>query len=389
MTKQIYPFWIFYAAAWLLYSVCLGAVFIGVGNRFDFSLLLTISCNVAPAVLLGLMVFQICRKLKWSERSRPRFFITHFLLLFLFTFSWCFLTLLFLSILSFVQRGEWNFIRWDYFATLWQLFSGAMVYLTIASSVYVKQVNESLQIEELRNAELELRAVRAESARSSAELAALRSQLNPHFLFNTLHSLMALVRTDADTAELAIERFALMLRYVLQSQQENQIAAADVTFAEEWNFVENYLELERLRLGERLRLTTEIEPGALLYRLPAFTLQPIVENAVKHAIAPRAAGGLLCITAETDAKDNLVIKVSDDGAAAAGNYSMNGQNGNGQNTKGLGLRLVRESLAARYGVAADLTIESGRDGGFTVLITIPRTTSGEGNFSFSNDKQQN
>lgn len=89
---------------------------------------------------------------------------------------------------------------------------------------------------------------------------------------------MALVRTAADTAEAAIERFALMRRCVLESQRENKAASADVTFAEEWNFVQNYLELERLRLGERLKLTTEIEDVALGYLLPAFTLQPIVEK---------------------------------------------------------------------------------------------------------------
>jgi sensor histidine kinase YesM len=171
--------------------------------------------------------------LKWKDRAHLKFILIHVFSLFLFTFSWSFLGLFCLSVLSFIQRGSWVFIRWDNFALLWQLFSGAMVYLTIVSSVYVRQVNENLQIEERRNADLEMRAVRAEAARASAELAALRSQLNPHFLFNTLHSLMALVRTDAETAEAAIERFSLMLRYVLQSQSENRDVSADITFAEE------------------------------------------------------------------------------------------------------------------------------------------------------------
>lgn len=376
MAKRNYRFWIFYAAAWLVYAACLGMVFVGVGNRVDFNLPLQILCNVAPAALLGLLVFQICERLKWSERARPRFFLNHIFSLFLFAFSWCFLTLLCLSILSFVRRGEWVFVRWDYFATLWQLFSGAMVYLTIASSIYVKQTGESLRAEERRSAELELRATRAESARASAELAALRSQLNPHFLFNTLHSLMALVRIDADTAEAAIERFALMLRYVLESQRENKTVSADVTFAEEWNFVCNYLELERLRLGERLMLTTNIEPVALNFRLPAFTLQPIVENAIKHSIAPRGGGGKLCIDARADGQNNLVIKVSDDGKAAAANFRANGQNGSGgDNGNGLGLKLVSESLTARFGTAATLTVEPETREGFMVAITIPRVTA--------------
>ncbi len=365
--KRNYRFWIFYAAAWLLYGACLGVVFLGVGNRLDFNLPLTIFCNVAPAAVLGLLVFQICRRLKWSERRQPLFVSIHLLSLISFSALWCFLTLLDLSLLSFLQRGVWAFVRWDVFALQWQFFSGVMAYATIASAVYVKQINENLQAEERRSSELRLRAVRAEAARASAELSALRAQLNPHFLFNTLHSLMALVRTDADTAEEAIERFALMLRYVLRSQEKSETTTTtDVTFGEEWNFVQNYLELERLRLGERLQLKTEIEPAAFAYRLPAFTLQPIVENAVKHGIAPRAGGGRLHIKARIN-NENLIITVRDDGRAKS---PANNENGNG-----LGLRLVRESLATRFGSAASLNTENVINQGFKVSIIVPGVDS--------------
>lgn len=377
--KKSRRFWLVYCAGWLAYGVSLAAVFVGVGYHFDINLLLTVLCNVLPASLLGVVVVLICGRLTWRGRRQPRFTLIHIFLLILFAVSWCFFTLLDLSLLSFIQRGVWNFIRWDNFATQWQLFSGVMAYMTLVSSVYVKQINENLQIEERRNAELQIRAARAEAARSQAELAALRAQLNPHFLFNTLHSLMALVRNDANTAEEAIERFAQMLRYVLQSQNERKAIATDVTFADEWNFVQNYLELERLRLGERLKLTTEIEPAALAYHLPAFSLQPIVENAVKHAIAPRARGGQIRITAHSD-KDNLVIEVSDDGTGKS--------NGNAPNNNGLGLRLVRESLAARFGSAASLTTESAPNEGFKVSIMIPRTNPSGKDFDFSENKRQ-
>lgn len=373
-------FWLVYSVAWLAYGASLGAVFVGGGSRLDGDLLITILCNVFPAALLGILVVQICRRLKWSERKQPQFVLIHILSLVLFAALWCFLTLLGLSVVSFLQRGgAWYFVRWGSYALQWQSFSGAMAYATIASAVYVKQINENLQIEEHRNAELRLRAASAEAARAAAELAALRAQLNPHFLFNTLHSLMALVRTDADTAEEAIERFALMLRYVLQSQEKSETPVADVTFGEEWNFVQNYLELERLRLGERLRLTTEIEPAALAYCLPAFSLQPIVENAVKHAVSPRADGGRLHIAAQIH-NGNLIIKVCDDGG---GKSSANEQNGNG-----LGLRLVRESLAARFGSAASLTTESVPNEGFKVSITIPRANLSGKDFDSSENGRQ-
>lgn len=366
-------FWSLYATVWLVYGVSLAAVFVGVGFRFEIDLLWTVIGNVLPAFWLGIGVIFICRTLlKWSERKQPLFTLTHIFLLLIFAFAWCFLTLLDLSLLTFIRSGIWNFVIWDVFGIQWQLFTGALAYVAIISSVYVKQINENLQAEERRNAELKMRAVRAEAARAAAELSALRAQLNPHFLFNTLHSLMALVRTDAATAEAAIERFALMLRYVLQSQEKSRAAnAADVTFGEEWDFVQNYLELERLRLGDRLKLTTEIEPAALAVRLPAFSLQPIVENAVKYAVAPRAGGGHLHITAHSE-KDNLIVKVSDDGDEIS---SSEGQNGNGS---GLGLRLVRESLAARFGTAANLKIENAPNQGFQVFLTIPRANTLEG-----------
>lgn len=362
MTKSKHKFWTFYIAAWLIYSFCLGSVFLSVGLPLNWNLVLTIACNVLPVTLLGLLVIRICNRLIWSLRQKFVFIIIHFLSLVSFTALWCFLTLFFLSVTVYFQRGSWAFVRWDNFAILWQFFSGIMVYLTIASAVYVKQINESLQIEELRNNELKIQAARAESARAIAELKALRAQLNPHFLFNTLHSLMALVRTNAGTAEEAIERFALMLRYVLQAQSENKDVASDVSFADEWNFVQNYLELERLRLGDRLYVTTDIKPAAHDYVFPPFSLQPIVENAVKYAVAPRSEGGKIHISTQTDATD-LLIKVRDNGAGIVNN---------GENQDGLGLRLVRESLFTRFGSAADLSTVNLPDQGFEVTIKIPR-----------------
>ncbi|MBC7797899.1 MAG: histidine kinase [Pyrinomonadaceae bacterium] len=363
MKKSRY-FWLLYCAAWSGYAVSLAVVFVGVGYRFNNDLLWIVLCNVLPAFLLGLIVVWIARRFSWKERKPPLFVLIHIFLLAAFTFLWCFFTLLDLSLLNLIQKATWRFVLWDVFGLQWQLFTGMLAYVALASAVYVAQINENLQAEERRNAELIFRAAHAEAARAKVELAALRAQLNPHFLFNTLHSLMALVRNDAQTAETAIEHFALMLRYVLQSQNAKQ--TADVTFAEEWRFVQNYLELERLRLGDRLSLTTDIDAVAYECYLPAFSLQPIVENAVKHAVAPRAVGGHIRITAH-GVGENLVIEVSDDG-------TTNKPEPNPHNGNGLGLRLVRESLAARFGSAATLTTRKIPHEGFRVLITIPYQT---------------
>src|SRR5207237_9488782 len=123
----------------------------------------------------------------------------------------------------------------------------------------------------------------APASRVTAELAAPSGPLNPLFLFNTSHTLPALVRRDPATAERALERFGDLLRYLLDV---NRAAREDVPLADEMTFVRNYLALEQLRLGERLRVRERIDPEALDCMLPSLTLQPLIEHAVKHGIPP-------------------------------------------------------------------------------------------------------
>ena len=180
--------------------------------------------------------------------------------------------------------------------------------------------------------EQEARAAKAESLRMRAELAALRGQLNPHFLFNTLHTLTALVRRDPETAERALERFGDMLRYVLDVKRS---AREDVTLADEMQFVHNYLSLEQLRLGDRLEVEERIDPETLDCVVPSLTLQPLVENAIKYGIAPIARGGTLFVIAFFD-DESLVLEVRDDGPGAPANIL--------DTASGVGLRAERQRL---------------------------------------------
>jgi sensor histidine kinase YesM len=362
MTKTNYQFWIYYSAAWLFYAFSLGAVFVAGGDSNAWSVFINVVCNVLPPFLLGVLVVNFCQKFPLNHERKIRFILVHLLVALSFAFFWCFLTLVNLSVWVLLRDGVWAFNWWGNYALQWQFLSGLMAYLTIASSVYVLQANENLQIELQRNAELEMRAVKAESAQRQAELSALRAKLNPHFLFNTLHTLMALVRTDAAAAEEAIERFALMLRYVLQSQKDEKAERFDVLFADEWAFIQNYLELENLRLGERLKVKSEIDEAALDVRLPAFILQPLVENSVKWAISPRAIGGEIQIKANL-VGDFLHISVKDNGDGAILENALN--------AKGFGLRLIREILPTRYGDSASLIIETAPNEGFTASLVIP------------------
>jgi LytS/YehU family sensor histidine kinase len=235
-------------------------------------------------------------------------------------------------------------------AITWVL-TGAWLYAAIAGICYAIQSQQ-------RARENERRALRAEAGLSAARLDALQHRLHPHFLFNALHTVAALVRQDSTQAENAIEKLGEMLRYTLQEDIGNT-----VPFAEEWEFTRRYLDFEQLRYGERLSVTTAIEPGCMNCSAPLFALQTLVENAVRHSIATRPEGGRIEITARTDDK-SLFVKVRDDG-------------GNGlatQDGSHFGLRALRERLNAVYPDGAQLVVES-NPASFEVSLVIPRTRS--------------
>jgi LytS/YehU family sensor histidine kinase len=205
----------------------------------------------------------------------------------------------------------------------------------------------------------EARVARATALQTDADLRALRARLNPHFLFNTLHSLLALVRHDPGAAEEALAQFGELLHYVLGIEEAG---ADEVPLQSEWKFVRNYLALEKLRLGPRLRLDCRIEPEALEMRVPAFSLQPLVENAVRHAIAPRAEGGTLSIVGARQGGELLLSVTNEVPRTAVAGPSR---------SHGTGLRLLRERLTAMYGGAARLNVGPASGERFVVSIAIP------------------
>jgi LytS/YehU family sensor histidine kinase len=209
----------------------------------------------------------------------------------------------------------------------------------------------------------ERRGARAEALRIDAELRALRAQLNPHFLFNTLHSITALVRIDPADGERALEHFAALLRYVLDVNRER---SEEVPLEEELGFVRTYLALERLRLGDRLQVKEEIDPDALECLVLGFSLQPLVENAIRHGIAPRAGEGTLRIAANLEG-DQLVLEVADDGSGADGTAVAE--------AAGVGLNAVRQRLEARWGNDARLEIVTAPRNGFLVRMVQPAVTT--------------
>ncbi len=362
-------FWLIYAAAWLPYAVSYVAIFMVQSSRAGLlGAARDMLLNIVLAAGLGLGVLWLCGRLPWTSHRRPWFFPAHLAAAVLYSALWCGGVILALTAVASFRRGGLSAFVFSGYSLHWQLFSGLMIYGTLASVAYVLQVVGRLRQEEAR-------AARAENLRVRAELEALRAKLNPHFLFNTLHTLMSLVRHNPQAAEQSLERFAALLRYTLSvgrlpARDEGGGQDEDVSLASEWKFVENYLALEGLRLGSRLRVEADACPESLGCTLPALTLQPLVENAVKHAVAPRAEGGTLRILARVEPEETLRLEVGDDGPGALPSDVPA--------SEGLGLRLVRQRLETRYQGRASLSIETRPGAGFHVVVRVPQDVAPDG-----------
>ena len=208
------------------------------------------------------------------------------------------------------------------------------------------------------------RAAQAEAVAVQTQLATLRSQLQPHFLFNALHTIVQLIRIDPRRAEEAGELVADLLRGTLEEQRD------EVPLRDEWRFVSRYLAIEQMRFGERLAVSAELPPGLESERVPSFALQTLVENAVQHGAAPRVAPTEITISA-TRSKSELVIAVRNNGDGDAPSPIQ----GNGTGT---GLARLRERLTVLYGGAATLVSGPMAAGGYEAVLTVPRNRPSAG-----------
>jgi two-component system, LytTR family, sensor kinase len=335
-----------YVAAWTPLLVVYALLVSGKSPMSTATAVTIAAQTVGAAALLGVIALWYIRRDAWRGELSPGFLARHFVASLTYGGAWT------LCILSNIRAGSpsWQAVLSEARPWIgWQIFLGVVLYVVLAS-VFSIAASTALA------RDTEAQRIQADALRARAELEALRGRLDPHFLFNTLHSLSVLARHDAEQTQRALGQLADLLRYVLDSKRG---AREQVTLADELSFVHAYLALEGLRFGDRLRTTTTVPDDALDHIVPSLSLQPLVENAIRHAVSPRAGGGCVDVSAQFE-NDYLVMSVRDDGPASHGETSGTG----------VGLDALRKRLALLYGPSATVkTVTSAT--GFAVTVRIP------------------
>lgn len=367
MTRPAHPdsnhrLWLAYAGlcllSWMLYAMAGAELQRGLWQVWEAIYQATLS--LSPPMLLGTLVWPWVQGLdRLGERGGSATqLLLHGLGALIFAAAWQLLEFTLAWILFGAMHAQATFQQ----TVLWRGIWGVFVYTALASG-FTAVLNAR------RARRSALAAAQAESALARAELAAISGKLNPHFLFNTLNSLIALTRKDAKAAESALLRFSGMLRYVLDTKRG---ADTRVSLAEEVEFVRDYLALETLRLGERLTVRWEVEPETLQDEIPPLSLQPLVENCIQHGVAPRAQGGSVRIAARRDVlNDGLALTVQDDGPGCD-LASLATPTGPDQR-RGIGLAALQRRFALDYEGRARLKIHTAPGAGFRVDLWIPQT----------------
>jgi signal transduction histidine kinase len=228
------------------------------------------------------------------------------------------------------------------------------MYCLLLSGIYAVDFYRRFRAEQLKSSELK-------AALATSQLNALKMQIHPHFLFNTLNSISALMHEDVKAADKMVARLGDFLRLTLENSGDRE-----VSLKQEMDFVGRYLEIESVRFQDRLVVKVNIAPETLAARVPNLILQPIVENAIKHGISRQTEAGSLIISSERHG-DRLQIRVEDTGP---GLQPSNG-NGDGSKTVGIGLANTRARLAHLYEENHRFEIKNAVPHGVIVTLEIP------------------
>jgi sensor histidine kinase YesM len=266
------------------------------------------------------------------------------------------------TVLVFLANPGFALIQKEFVLFMITLFS--LIALIVGMIIYYyERMRRELQKSYM---ELEIRRdieERLKELTAFSELQALKAQINPHFLFNTLNTIAALIPVDPEKAETTVHDLADLFRYTLDTV-ERQF----VPLSEELHFLDRYLSIERVRFGDRLRVERNIAPESKKAKIPPLILQPIVENALRHGISQRKTGGTISIT--TDCDDHACqVCISDDGPGIPEGKVEEVLH------SGRGLKNVNERMHNLYHESRGVVIESSEGKGTTFILTFPRNRS--------------
>jgi sensor histidine kinase YesM len=336
-------FWMLQSVGWSFYLML--RIASGVGNGMSFSFIIPVLVSAATGYSITLVLGALYR---WLIARRP-----------VVTWTGSVIAVV-VAVAGYSAIDAWIFNMMNREAAAFDgaLFLGSLTVNTLligAWSALYYGINFYIIVEQQADQMAAL-----ETQATSAQLAMLRYQLNPHFLFNTLNSISTLVLLkQTERANAMLSRLSSFLRYTLVYEP-----TAQVTLAQEVETLKLYLEIEKMRFEERLRPNFTIDPAAAKARLPSLLLQPLVENAIKYAVTPKEDGADIDVQARLIG-ERVHIVVSDTGDG------LNDGAPRPSESTGVGLANIRDRLAQAYGEDQSIEFSSQPNGGFSVVIDIP------------------
>lgn len=339
-----------YGGAWILVVLFLTSqsvmVYATTGGEVRVAPVLKIhAISAGTWALLGPVVLLVSRRWPLDDRGWPRALAVH---------------LVTLVVLWLVAQGVITGLRSVVGPPAPQGFArqlagsinlAVVVYGTLALAVHVRRFQRRLREKEVRAAEAEGRLARA-------RLDALRAQLHPHFLFNTMHAISALVRDAPQAAEDMLAELAELLRFTVDGTEGDE-----VPLATELDFIERYLAIQRARFGDRLEVVVDVEPEARRLSVPSLVLQPFVENAIEHGVGRTRGGGRITISGRREG-GRLHLSIRNDGPDVEPATLR-------RDAWGTGLSNTRERLEVHYGSDHEMRVERNADGGVTATLDLP------------------
>jgi len=316
------PLWQLFLLGWFPVGILLALLVLTAHQSTPHEAMFVAARAMIAGVIVCFPVYRFTKRWPWPERLTFSFVWRQLVAAIVFSVAFIFMnsvieSLLRLRLVIIVGGGLGPF-----------LVMGVCIYAMVAGVIYASDATA--------------RAARAEAMAATSRLAALRSQLNPHFLFNALHAVVHLIPRDPALASKAAEEVAGLLRTTLEEDRDL------VSLAEELAFVRRYLTLERIRFGDRLIVHEDIAGDALDALVPIFAVQTLVENAVRHGAAPRIEPTTIAIRGFVD-RGSLTLTVRDNGNGAPSDVLAN--------TKGSGLARLRDRIEGLYGARGRLAVD--------------------------------